>query len=174
MKENSNKSNNIIKNFFIEFIILIIAIILMILNPNKALSGIMYALKMFFTLFPIIISVAFLTGFISEIIPKKTIAKIIGKESGIKGKSLGAFFGMFMVGPTYAFYPFFKELIDKGASVGVIATTIGSWAIKIQWLPFALGILGAKFVLLLNFFILIYSFIIGFIMDFFFNLKKHR
>ena len=169
MKETSN---NIIKKYLIEFIILSIAIILMIINPSKALSGVIYALKMFFTLFPIILSVAFLTGFISEMISKKSIAKVIGKESGIKGKSLGAFFGMFMVGPTYAFYPFFKELIDKGASVGVIATTIGSWAIKIQWLPFALSVLGIKFVLLLNFFILIYSFIIGIIMDFFFKDKR--
>ncbi|MBM7560231.1 hypothetical protein [Marinitoga litoralis] len=50
-----------------------------------------------------------------------------------------------MVGPAYAFYPFFAELIGNGASIGVIAVTITAWSIKIQWLPFALSILDIKF-----------------------------
>jgi hypothetical protein len=77
-----------------------------------------------------------------------------------------------MVGPAYAFYPFFAELIGNGASIGVIAVTITAWSIKIQWLPFALSILDIKFVLLLNLFIIIYAFSSGYVMELFYNNKK--
>ncbi|WP_129408750.1 hypothetical protein [Marinitoga lauensis] len=80
-----------IKNYKIEIIIFIIAIILMILNPDKAFLGLKYAIKTFINLFPIIISVAYLTGYISEIVPKSVISKVVGKESGFKGKVLGVF-----------------------------------------------------------------------------------
>ncbi|KLO23244.1 hypothetical protein X275_03285 [Marinitoga sp. 1197] len=156
---------NLIKNYKIEIVIFLIAIILIVFNPNKAISGFKYAIKTFFNLFPIIVSVAYLTGYISEIIPKNVIIKIIGKESGVKGKILGGIFGTLMVGPSYAFYPFFAELINNGANVGVIAVTIAAWSIKIQWLPFALSILNIKFILLLNIFIVIYAFISGYIME---------
>ncbi|GAB6188572.1 hypothetical protein JCM30566_03110 [Marinitoga arctica] len=161
-----------IKNYKIEIIIFFIAIILMIFNPNKAFLGLKYAIKTFINLFPIIMSVAYLTGYISEIVPKKTIVKIVGKESGLKGKFLGGIFGTLMVGPAYAFYSFFAELINNGANIGVIAVTIAAWSIKIQWLPFALSILNIKFVLLLNLFIIIYAFMSGYIMELFFTDKK--
>ena len=160
-----------IKKYKIEIIIFIIAIILMFFNADKALLGIKYALKTFLYLLPIIISVAYLTGFISEIVPKETIAKVVGKESGFKGKLLGGIFGTLMVGPAYVFYPFFANLINNGASVGVIAVTIAAWSIKIQWLPFALSILDIKFVLLLNLFIIIYAFSNGYVMEIFYKKK---
>ncbi|WGS64086.1 hypothetical protein [Marinitoga aeolica] len=163
---------NFIKNYKVEIIIFLIAIILIFFNPDKAILGIKYAVKTFLYLLPIIVSVAYLTGFISEIIPKQTIKKFVGKESGFKGKLLGGIFGTLMIGPAYAFYPFFAELINNGANIGVIAVTIAAWSIKIQWLPFALSILDIKFVLLLNLFIIIYAFSSGYIMELFFKSKK--
>ncbi|WP_129408751.1 hypothetical protein [Marinitoga lauensis] len=79
-----------------------------------------------------------------------------------------------MVGPAYAFYPFFAELISNGANIGVIAVTIAAWSIKIQWLPFALSILDIKFVLLLNLFILIYAFLNGYVIELFLKINPKR
>jgi hypothetical protein len=61
--------------------------------------------------------------------------------------------------------------ISKGARVSVIATTIGAWAIKVPWIPFAIALLGLKYVLLLNFLIFIYAIISGLIVEYFVNLK---
>ena len=160
-----------IKSFLNEYpletIILIVAIVLMILNPSKTLFGLGYALKTYLNLLPIIISVAFLMGFISEFLNKKTVSKLVGKETGIKGVMIGAIFGTFMVGPSFLFYSLFKELREKGAGVNVIATTIGAWSIKLQWIPFAILFLGLKFVLLFDVLILIFAILSGFVVSWF-------
>jgi len=72
-----------------------------------------------------------------------------------------------MVGPAYAFFPFFREMINKGARVGVIATTIGAWAIKVPWIPFAITLLGIKYVLLLNLFVFVYAMLSGLFVEYF-------
>ncbi len=160
-----------IKSFLNEYpletIILIVAVVLMILNPSKTLFGLGYALKTYLNLLPIIISVAFLMGFISEFLNKKTVSKLVGRETGIKGVMIGAIFGTFMVGPSFLFYPLFKELRERGAGVNVIATTIGAWSIKLQWLPFAILFLGLKFVLLFDVLILIFAILSGFVVSWF-------
>jgi uncharacterized membrane protein YraQ (UPF0718 family) len=155
-----------------ETFICLIALTLMIFNPHKIGVSILYALKMYSTLFLIILSVAFLSSFISIVVPPVSIMKIIGKESGWKGILIGAFLGTFMIGPAYVFYPFFKELIDKGATVNIIATIIGAWAIKVQFIPFAISILGWKYVLFLNIFLFTYSIISGFVVNYVVNYSK--
>jgi len=158
---------DILRDYIVEIIICSIAIILMFFNPNKVILGLTYAIKMYISLFLMIFSIAFLSGFISEVIPPNTIAKIIGRESGWKGILIGATFGTFMIGPSYVFYPLFRNLIEKGAGINVIATTIGAWAIKVQWIPFAVAIMGWKFVLTFNLLIFVYAIVSGFVVDFF-------
>lgn len=157
----------ILEDYIIEVIICLIAIILMAFNPHKVIAGLTYAVNMYINLFLMILSIAFFSGFISEVIPPNVVGRIIGKESGWKGVLIGAIFGTFMIGPTYVFYPLFKNLIDKGAGVNIIATTIGAWAIKVQWIPFAIAVMGWKFTLIFNIFIFIYAIISGFVVAFF-------
>lgn len=157
----------ILKDYIIEVIICLIAIILMVFNPHKVILGLTYAVNMYINLFLMILSIAFLSGFISEVIPPNVVGRIIGKESSWKGILIGAIFGTFMIGPTYVFYPLFKNLIDKGAGVNIITTTIGAWAIKVQWIPFAIAVMGWKFVLTFNILIFIYAIISGFVVAFF-------
>jgi uncharacterized membrane protein YraQ (UPF0718 family) len=166
-----DKILSFLKEYTLEIIISLIAVTLLILNPQKAYLGIKNAFFTYLNLLLVMVSVAFLAGFISEVIPKEMIKKILGKESGIKGILIGAILGTLMVGPAYAFYPFFKEMISKGARVSVIATTIGAWAIKVPWIPFAIALLGLKYVLLLNFLVFIYAIISGLIVEYFVNLK---
>lgn len=154
-----------IKDYIVEIIIVIIAIILMIFNLKKVSSGIFYAIRMYLRFFPVIISIAFINGIISVFVPKDVISRLLGTESGIKGILIGSIFGTVMVGPAYVFYPFFKEIISKGASYGVIATTIFAWGIKLQWIPFGGAILGWKFIVLLNTLIFIFAILAGIIFN---------
>jgi len=155
----------IVKDYIVEIIIGIIACILMIININKVYSGLIFALKMYFNLFLVIISIAFINGIISVFVPKNTISKILGNESGIKGIFFGSIFGTLMIGPAYVFYPLFSELVLKGASLGVIATTIFAWGIKLQWVPFGGAILGWKFIIFLNLLIFFFAIISGLIFN---------
>lgn len=151
----------ILKDWAIEITILIIAIVLAFLNPSKVSSALLSAMKTFLNLFVVIVAVALLSSFIVVTIPKQTIGKIIGKQSGIKGILIGATFGTLMIGPAYMFFPFFKELRGKGAGANIIATTIGAWAIKIAWIPFAITVLGWKFVLFFNGLIFMFAVLSG-------------
>ncbi|MGB9843040.1 MAG: hypothetical protein ACPLN1_01650 [Caldisericia bacterium] len=170
MKE---KIKSFFSEYYLEIIFLLIAIILVIINKNKTYIGFKYALNTYKNLFFVIVGVALLSGLISELINENIIRKYIGKESGIKGVLIGAIFGTVMVGPAYVYYPFLKELMNKGAKINVIATTIGAWAIKLQWLPFAITILGAKFIITLNIFIFIFAIISGFLVEYFVeNIKR--
>ncbi|MGB9749627.1 MAG: permease [Caldisericia bacterium] len=159
----------ILKDWAIEIIILIIAIILVFLNPSKVGSSLISATKTYLNLLPIIISVVLLSSLISVTVSKEKIKKIIGKRSGLIGILVGAIFGTLMVGPAYVFYPFFKELRDKGAGANIIATTIGAWAIKVPWIPFAITILGWKFTLLFNGLIFLFAIISGIFVGAFFK-----
>ncbi len=164
MKE---KIKSIFSEYYLEIIFLLIAIVLVMINKNKAYIGFKYALNTYKNLFFVIVGVALLSGLISEFINENIIRKYIGKESGFKGVLIGAIFGTVMVGPAYVYYPFLKELMSKGAKINVIATTIGAWAIKLQWLPFAVTILGAKFIITLNIFIFIFAIISGYLVKYF-------
>lgn len=169
MKE---KIKSIFSEYYLEIIFLTIALILVLINKNKAYVGFKYALNTYKNLFFVIVGVAFLSGLISELVNENMIRKYIGKESGFKGVIIGAIFGTVMVGPAYVYYPFLKELMNKGAKINVIATTIGAWAIKLQWLPFAITILGAKFIITLNIFIFIFAIFSGYLIEYFTNNLK--
>lgn len=151
------------ESYFVEISIGFIALVLVLLRPDRAYLGISYAVKMYLSFFPVILSVAFLAGLISELLSPELVKKIVGRDSGFKGMLIGAIFGALMVGPAYVFYPLFKELMDKGASVGVIATTIGAWAIRLQAIPLAGAMLGFKFITLFNSLIFLYALISGLI-----------
>ncbi len=159
----------ILKDWIIEIVILGAAIVLAVFNPSKVGSALFSATKTYLNLFLVIVAVALLSSFISVTIPKQTIGKIIGKQSGVKGILIGATFGTLMVGPAYMFFPFFKELRDKGAGANIIATTIGAWAIKVAWMPFAITVLGWKFVLLFNGLIFVFAILSGILVGKFFK-----
>jgi uncharacterized membrane protein YraQ (UPF0718 family) len=159
----------ILKDWAIEITILAAAIVLAIFNPSKVGSALLSATKTYLNLFIVIVAIALLSSFIVVTIPKQAIGKIIGKQSGVKGILIGALFGTLMIGPAYMFFPFFKELRDKGAGANIIATTIGAWAIKIAWIPFAITVLGWKFTLLFNALIFVFSILSGFFVGAFFE-----
>ena len=146
-----------LKDWTIELVILFTAVVLAVLNPSKVYAALISANVSYLNLSIIIVAVALLSSFIATTIPKQTIGKAIGKQSGVKGVLIGAIFGTLMVGPAYMFFPFFKELRDKGAGANIIATTVGTWAIKIAWIPFAISVLGWRFVVLFNALIFVFA-----------------
>ncbi|MCX8094707.1 MAG: hypothetical protein N3D74_00740 [Caldisericia bacterium] len=168
MKE---KFRTVFNEFYLEIIFASIAIFLLLFNKEKASLGFIYAINTYKNLFLVIIGVALLSGTISELINENIVKKLIGKESGFKGVLIGAIFGTLMVGPAYIYYPFLRELLEKGAKINIIATTIGAWAIKLQWLPFAITLLGARYIITLNFFIFIFAIISGYLVEYFTNFK---
>lgn len=87
-----------------------------------------------------------LTVVIDVLIPKETIIKHLGEDSGIKGGILALVLGSISAGPIYAAFPVSKLLLKKGASIGNIVIILSAWAvIKVPMLANEAKFLGVEF-----------------------------
>lgn len=90
-----------------------------------------------------------LTVVIEAWIPKETIMKHFGENSGIKGNLFSIVLGSLSAGPIYAAFPLTKMLLRKGASVANIVIILSCWAvIKVPMLANEAKFLGIQFMAL--------------------------
>jgi uncharacterized membrane protein YraQ (UPF0718 family) len=119
------------------------------MRPDKALAVLFvskdYLLEMLSVLPPVLV----LCGLFDAWVPKRTIERLMGDASGIKGTSFAFLLGTVAMGPLYAAFPIGKSLLDKGASLYNVAVFLCVWAsIKIPMILFEVKFLGAEFALL--------------------------
>ena len=114
---------------------------------------------------PIIVFV-FVLMFISNIYfnPKK-INKFVGKDAGAKGWIASIVGGILSVGPIYLWYPFIKDLREKGMRDCFIATFFYSRAIKLPMLPIMIFYFGLSFTIVLTFYMILFSILNGIFME---------
>lgn len=90
-----------------------------------------------------------LIGLFDMWIPKKTIKKHIGKDSGWKGIGLMILLAVIQPGSLYIAFPFAHLLWKKGSSLRNNFIYMGTFsAAKIPMLTFEIGFLGLKFSIL--------------------------
>ena len=107
-----------------------------------------------------------LVGLFDVWVPKETIEKHIGKESGLKGIFLVILLAMLQAGPLYGAFPVAYILHKKGASVKNIFIYLGAFSsMKIPMLGIEMGYLGIKFTILRTLISLPLFIIIGYIME---------
>ncbi|WP_462325949.1 hypothetical protein [Desulfoplanes sp.] len=75
------------------------------------------------------------------------VTRFLGRSAGLKGLVFSSLAGVLSMGPIYAWYPLFKNLRDKGASVFHVANFIGCRAIKPVLLPVLVAYFGWDFTL---------------------------
>ena len=119
------------------------------MRPDKALAVLFvskdYLLEMISILPPVLV----LCGLFDAWVPKRTVERLMGDASGIKGTSIAFLLGTAAMGPLYAAFPIGKSLLDKGASLYNVAVFLCVWAsIKIPMILFEVKFLGAEFALL--------------------------
>jgi len=119
---------------------------LLIFLPEKAMSAFAntgYYLKEMIQIMPVIFV---LTVTIETWVPKETITKKLGDQSGIIGNLLSFILGSISAGPIYAAFPICKMLLKKGASITNIVIILSSWAvIKVPMLANEAKFLGPDF-----------------------------
>jgi uncharacterized membrane protein YraQ (UPF0718 family) len=119
------------------------------MRPDKALAVLFvskdYLLEMLSVLPPVLV----LCGLFDAWVPKRTIERLMGDASGIKGTSIAFLLGTVAMGPLYAAFPIGKSLLNKGASLFNVAVFLCVWAsIKIPMILFEVKFLGGEFALL--------------------------
>ena len=152
MNKESKKALNL-KTFFKQYLFFIITLVLLgilfIFKSDasfRATDIVIYSFKeMLFVLPPIFI----LIGLLDVWIPKETMIKLMGQESGIKGILLAFLFGTVAAGPLYAAFPVVIVFMKKNVKFLNIMILMGAWgATKIPMLLFEMSALGFKFALL--------------------------
>jgi uncharacterized membrane protein YraQ (UPF0718 family) len=90
-----------------------------------------------------------LIGILDVWVPKETIERHIGEESGFKGAFYVVLLAFFQGGPLYVAFPVAHLLWKKGSSVRNVFVYIGSFsALKVPMVMFEISFLGWKFSLI--------------------------
>ena len=122
---------------------------LVIFWPSIGLQSIQnsgYYIKEMLMIMPVIFV---LTALLDTWVPKETIIKLLGKDSGGTGVVLSFVLGSVSAGPIYAAFPFCTMLHKKGAGVKNLVIILSAWAvIKIPMLLNEAKFLGLTFMAL--------------------------
>ena len=146
-------------------ITLILYGITVLTDPSVARDALDKSLNVLKMITPILLLVFFLMALLNTFIKPKSIAKHLGKNSGLKGWFFALAGGILSHGSSYIWYPMLSELREHGARDGLIVAFFYARAIKLPWLPVMVSYFGIVFTLVLIFYILLGAWIQGFIAD---------
>lgn len=125
-----------------------VVIILSIISPEigtKTAGNLVYQIKQMLTAMP---PVFVLLGLLDVWVPRETMVKYMGEDSGLKGVFLAFIIGSFAAGPLYGAFPVAAVLMKKGVKFSNLLIFMGAWSTtKIPMLMFEMTYLGIKFAL---------------------------
>ena len=122
--------------------------ILLLVKFGTGVNAAKITLDSFKEMLLIIPPIFVLLGLLDVWVPRETMVRYLGEDSGIKGMLIAILIGSAAAGPLYAAFPVALVLMKKGAKFSNILLFIGAWSTtKIPMLLFELSSLGAKFML---------------------------
>lgn len=120
-------------------------------EPARARTALSIARRTFIRMLPMVLAIVVLIGLLLGFVPPRSIASIVGEESGIAGVLIAAATGAVLFVPAMVAFPLAASLLQSGASVGAVAAFITSLTlIGTVTLPVELRELGVKLTLLRN------------------------
>ena len=137
-------------------------------DKNKTFTGIKKGIKMFLGLLPTILNVLILVSIFLYLVPKETLIKLLGKDSGITGVMIAAVLGSVSLIPGFVAYPLAAILLKSGATYSVVAVFITTlMMVGVLTLPLEAKYFGMKVSLIRNTLSFIGALIIGLIIGIF-------
>ena len=125
-----------------------------------------YVLGIVIEIIPILILVyVFMVAF--TFIKPNHLKKMIQESHPVLRYLLMGILGTLSHGPIYAWYPFLKDLYEKGLTKGSIGAFLYARGIKLTLIPLFISFFGLKYVLLFMVFLFIFSLVEGFFLDLF-------
>jgi len=164
MKVNMEREykKSMMRDYILFGIVLVIAVIILLLFPEKLEAVSKASWKYFIEIMLILPAVMILMGLFKVWISKKAVIKYLGKSSGFKGILLSVFFGALPTGPLYIAFPIAATLMKKGARISNIIIFLSAWAcIKIPQEMVELQFLGFNFMILRLFLTILFVVIMG-------------
>jgi len=130
-------------------LILVLYLFLFFFEPERIMDSLKSSGVMCIKIVPILLVVIAFMGILNFFLNPKSVAKHIGKESGMRGWFWAIATGILSHGPIYLWYPFLEQLRDQGMRSGLAAVFLYNRAIKIPLLPVMIYYFGTKFVIVM-------------------------
>lgn len=123
----------------------------LLVDPQKTWAGIKKGLKMFMNLLPALFNILILVSIVLYLLPKETLVKWLGHDSGWLGMAVAAILGSISLIPGFIAFPLGGILLKSGVSYQVIAVFITTlMMVGILTLPLEAKYFGMRVALLRN------------------------
>jgi uncharacterized membrane protein YraQ (UPF0718 family) len=123
-----------------------VTILITIFNSKTGLKAFDIAGSSFTQMLSVLPPIMILLGLMDEWVPRETMMKFMGEDSGLLGIALAILLGSLAAGPMYAAFPFTAVLLRKGVKFSNIIIFMNAWCVtKIPTLLFELAYLGYTF-----------------------------
>jgi len=136
----------ILKRYRVFFVVAIAFLLFTVFNVETGMNALKitgYSLKEMILVIP---PIFILLGLLDVWVPKETMVKYMGEESGSTGILLAIFIGSAAAGPLYGAFPVAAVFMKKGVKFSNILIFIGAWSTtKIPMILFEIAALGPKF-----------------------------
>ncbi|HSL93504.1 MAG TPA: permease [Bacillota bacterium] len=156
----------LIKRYWIFLAVVLVDLVLVLARPTLGQEVVRFTIANFREMLFILPPVFILLGLMDVWVPRETMTRYMGENSGAKGAALSIFMGAAAAGPLYGAFPIAVALTRKGASLHNVLLFIGSWStLKIPMFLFETGALGAEWSLTRWGASLVGIFVIAFVME---------
>ena len=136
----------ILKRYRAFLIVAVMLIVLIMINNQLGFKALNIAAYSFKEMLLVIPPIFILLGLLDVWVPKETMIRYMGDDSGIKGIVLSILIGSAAAGPLYGAFPVAAVFMKKGVKFSNILIFIGAWSTtKIPMFLFEMTSLGAKF-----------------------------
>lgn len=148
------------------FIVLFITLVIAIVDFNSGKSITKIALDSFSQMISVLPPIMLLLGLLEVWVPRETMLKYMGDNSGIMGIVLAIVFGSVAAGPLYAAFPITAVFIKKGVKFSNVMIFIGAWCTtKIPTLLFEVSALGYRYTFTRMFVNLPFIILLGYLIE---------
>jgi uncharacterized membrane protein YraQ (UPF0718 family) len=147
------------------FLVVVGYVILGILDVGLLTDVLTVLIKLMVRIAPILLIVfvvMFLTNLFFE---NKSVFRLLGKGSGLRGWTIAIAGGIVSSGPIYMWYPLLSDLKAKGMKDSLIATFLYNRAVKIPLLPMMVHYFGWDFTLILSIYMILFSVVNGIVVQ---------
>ncbi|PLX82964.1 MAG: hypothetical protein C0616_01275 [Desulfuromonas sp.] len=119
-----------------------------VVSPERAAAAATVSVRSLLSVALLVLAVMGLVGILQVWISRDLVARMLGKEAGLKALLLAAVCGMVLIGPAYIVFPLLMSLRLQGARWAVIVIVLASYTVKLHMIPLEVGFLGWQFSLL--------------------------
>ena len=138
------------KHKFLIFSIVML-IVLSFINIDLTVKALDNAGNQILSMLIIVPPIFLLIGLFDVWVPRETIIKLMGEESGIKGMALAFLLGGFSAGPTIAAFPIAMVMLKKGAKYSNVLFFLMVWSsLKLPILFYQVTTIGLTLSLIIN------------------------